>query len=134
VKFLSLTLATTCLLSLVAGCGGNTAAGPDAVPERPPLFLGPAPRPLGPVVINGRVVDFDTGQRLAGAKVDAVNQSNAPFSSLTTDAAGEFRMELALAGLVRFRVSAAGYPSYDRNHFLEAGTRTLEIAMRKAPV
>jgi hypothetical protein len=133
VKFLPLTLATTCLLSLVVGCGGEAPAGPDAVREPPPLFLGPAPRPLGPALINGRVVDFDTGQRLEGAKIDAVDQSNAPLSSLTTDAAGEFRMELARAGLVRFRVSAAGYPSYDRNHFLEAGTRTLEIAMRKAP-
>src|SRR5688500_341407 len=48
VKFLSLTLATTCLLGLVAGCGGNAPAGPDAVREPPALFLGPAPRPLGP--------------------------------------------------------------------------------------
>ena len=45
-------------------------------------------------------------------------------------------MELALAGLVRFRVSAACCHSYNRNHFLEAGTRTLEIALRNlnAPV
>ena len=73
-------------------------------------------------------------------KVDAVVETNSTqasvTASVTTDAAGEFRMELALAGLVRFRVSAACCHSYNRNHFLEAGTRTLEIAMRNlnAPV
>ena len=79
-KFLALALATTCL---VAGCGGDAPAGPDAVREPPPLFTGPAPRALGPVLINGRVVDFDTGQRLAGVKVDAVVETNSTQASVT---------------------------------------------------
>lgn len=125
-KFLSLTLAATCL---VAGCGGNAPAGPDAAREPRPEVRGLlAPRMGGIAVINGRVVDFDTGQRLAGVTVDALDQNNSP-TSVTTDAAGGFRMELR-GGLVRFRVSAACCHSYDRNHYLEAGTKTMEIAMR----
>ena len=135
-KLLCMTLATAaCLLSLTAGCGGN-ATGPDPVREPPPEPRGLlAPRMGGTAVINGRVVDFDTGQRLAGVKVDALDQNNSPHASVTTDAAGGFRMEVR-AGLVRFRVSAACCHSYDRNHFLEAGTKTMEIAMRNlnAPV
>ena len=130
VKLLSLTLATACLLSLTAGCGGN-ASGPDPVREPPPELRGLlAPRMLGTAVINGRVVDFDTGQRLAGVKVDALDQNNSPHASVTTDAAGGFRMELR-SGLVRFTLSPAGYVSYSRNHYLEPGTRTLELAVRK---
>jgi hypothetical protein len=130
VKFLSLTLTTTCLLSLVAGCGGN-ATGPDAVREPPPEVRGLlSPRLLGTAVINGRVVDFDTGQRLADVKVDALDQTNSTQASVTTDVAGRFRMELR-SGLVRFTLSPEGYVSYSRNHYLEPGTWALDLAVRK---
>ena len=92
---------------------------------------GSFPRPLGPAVINGRVVDFDTGQRLAGVKVDVLDQDNAPRASVTTDAVGGFRLELSPSGLLRFKVSPEGYVSHDRNHYIEPGTWTLEIAVRK---
>lgn len=77
-KFLFLAFASTgLLLGLVAGCGGDAPAGPDAVREPPPEVRGLlAPRMLGTAVINGRVVDFDTGQRLAGVKVDAGVETN----------------------------------------------------------
>lgn len=131
VKLLSLTFATACLLSLTAGCGGN-ATGPDAVREPPPEVRGLlSPRLLGPAVINGRVVDFDTGQRFAGVKVDVLDQDTAPRVSVTTDAVGGFRLELSPSGLLRFKVSPEGYVSHDRNHYIEPGTWTLEIAVRK---
>ena len=129
-KFLSLTLATTCLLGLVAACGGNPPAGPEAVRERP-LLSGPAgARGSGPAVINGLVVDEDTGQGLAGVKVDAVGGT--AFSA-TTDTAGAFRLEL-FSGMLRLWLSSAGYVSYDRERFFTPGTTTLQIALKKAPV
>lgn len=132
VKFLSLTLATTCLLGLVTACGGHAPAGPDAVRERP-VLSGPGSRVPGPAVISGLVVDEDTGQGLAGVKVDAVGASYSTSFSLTTDTAGAFRMEL-FSGVVRFWLSRPGYVTYDRERFVPPGTTTLQIALKKATV
>ena len=128
-KFRSLTLATACLLGLVAGCGGNAPTGPEAVRERP-FISGPAgARGSGPAVINGLVVDEDTGQGLAGVKVDAVGGTS--FST-TTDTAGAFRLEL-FSGILRLWLSSAGYVTYDRERFFAPGTTTLQIALKRAP-
>ena len=89
-----------------------------------------SPRLLGTAVINGRVVDFDAGQRLAGVKVDTLDQANSTQASVTTDVGSGFRMELR-SGLVRYTLSPEGYVSYSRNHYLEPGTWTLELAVRK---
>ena len=63
-----------CVLLLVIsafGCGSSGPAGPSApVPSPSPApASGPTPRPTTPIVLTGRVTDFDTAAPISGALV-----------------------------------------------------------------
>lgn len=117
------------LLIVLSACSGEvspTQPSPIPTPDQSSSTTTP-----GFGAIEGRVTDADTGDPIAGARIDAVSGSTA--FSVTTNAAGAFRMDLP-PGVARVRATKEGYVTYDREHTIQAGPMPLQIPLAKIVV
>jgi Carboxypeptidase regulatory-like domain/TonB-dependent Receptor Plug Domain len=96
------------------------------------LALG-GPAALHAQILVGRVVDAESGQRIAHADVELLNDRDQTITRVGVDSAGVFRIRSWHAGKYRLRANVLGYETV-LSDLLELATGdVLEVTVRLAP-
>jgi hypothetical protein len=85
-------------------------------------------KPNNKTSVTGQVVDFETHEAIAEAKIAVVLQPSETYS----DADGKFSIEIPVAGEITLKAEKAGYKLFEENLIVEEGESvTLLVEMEK---
>jgi len=105
------------------------------------LILSGAQPLAAQVLLSGRVIEDDSLQAVAGARVSLFDLFERFLASATTDARGRFQFSVEKASAVRIRVQRIGYKEtltpvlrFDRNKSLDVEVRVRTDAVILAPL
>jgi hypothetical protein len=94
------------------------------------LLMTAATTTLGAQVIQGAVIEADSGEPVNGAFVIAIDSEGERVAGVLADRSGAFRLRLREPGTFRIRAERIGYETATSEPFSIARGETREVAMR----
>lgn len=117
-------LAGAAMLPMAVGCKSNNDTINQPTPQNPVV-----PTPL-PLTLQGKVVDSADKKPVAGATVTVLRPDNSTFTTLTTDGAGAYSVDVSALTVdsLTVRATAAGYLLGDATASLSRTSGTASVA------